>query len=276
MLQGHIASLVGALEALAFRLPNHVIPVQIMSIERRNFPQFFITAAGPCPYLPGKMERKVFTHLVGPDSKSLNSQLSQGGFRRSQNIAYRPACDSCSACVSVRVPVQSFNWSKGFLRNLKRNSDVTSQVVAAKATSEHYSLFRTYIDHRHGDGGMADMTVLDFAAMVDETMVDSRIVEYRVPTEYNPDGELIAAVLVDLLHDGVSLIYSFYDPELENRSLGTYVILDMIRRATRMGLSHVYLGFWINQSHKMRYKSRFLPQERLGPEGWKLIHTNAS
>lgn len=241
-----------------------------MSIERRNFPQFFITAAGPCPYLPGKMERKVFTHLVGHDSKNLNSQLSQGGFRRSQNIAYRPACDGCSSCVSIRVPVQSFNWSKGFRRTLKRNADMSSTIVPARATSEHYSLFRTYIDHRHSEGGMADMTVLDFAAMVDDTLVDSRIVEYRIPTEYKPDGELVAAVLVDLLNDGVSLIYSFYDPELEQRSLGTFIILDMIRRTARLALPYVYLGFWIRESHKMQYKARFLPQERLSPDGWTL------
>jgi leucyl-tRNA---protein transferase len=242
-----------------------------MSIERRNFPQFFITAAGPCPYLPGRHERKVFTHLVGPDAKSLNSQLSQGGFRRSQNIAYRPACDGCNACVSVRVPVQLFDWSKGFQRNLKRNADVSSAVVPAQAKSEHYSLFRSYIDHRHNEGGMSDMTVLDFAAMVDDTSVDSRIVEYRLPTAYEPNGELVAAVLVDVLNDGVSLIYSFYAPEFDKRSLGTFVILDTICRAHRMGLPYVYLGFYINESHKMRYKGRFLPQERLTPNGWTLF-----
>jgi leucyl-tRNA---protein transferase len=241
-----------------------------MSIERRNFPQFFITAAGPCPYLPGKMERKVFTHLVGPDAKNLNSQLSQGGFRRSQNIAYRPACDGCGSCVSIRVPVQSFDWRRSFRRTLKRNEDMASSVVPARATSEHYSLFRTYIDHRHGEGGMADMTVLDFAAMVDDTLVDSRIIEYRLPTAYKPEGELVAAVLVDLLNDGVSLIYSFYDPELETRSLGTFIILDMIRRTARLALPYVYLGFWIRDSHKMQYKARFLPQERLSPDGWVL------
>jgi leucyl-tRNA---protein transferase len=242
-----------------------------MSIDRRNFPQFFITAAGPCPYLPGKRERKVFTHLVGQDAKRLNTQLSQGGFRRSQNIAYRPACDGCNACVSVRVPVKGFDWTQSFKRILKRNADITSTVVSAKATSEHYSLFRTYIDHRHGEGGMADMSVLDFAAMVDDTLVDSRIVEYRIATEYEPKGELIAAVLVDLLDDGVSLIYSFYDPALAQRSLGTFIILDMIRRTDRMALPNTYLGFWINQSNKMRYKGRFLPQERLGAEGWQLV-----
>jgi arginyl-tRNA--protein-N-Asp/Glu arginylyltransferase len=242
-----------------------------MSLERRNFPQFFITASSPCPYLPGRHERKVFTHLVGPDARHLNTQLSQGGFRRSQNIAYRPACDRCSACVSVRVPVKSFDLSRSFRRVLNVNEDMTAEVKSAKATSEQYSLFRTYIDHRHGEGGMADMTVLDFSAMVDDTLVDSRIVEYRVPTAYAPGGELIAAVLIDLLGDGLSMIYSFYDPELAARSLGTFIILDTIRRAERMGLPYAYLGFWVNGSRKMEYKARFLPQERLGPDGWQLV-----
>lgn len=242
-----------------------------MSIERRNFPQFFITASSPCPYLPGRHERKVFTHLVGQDARHLNTHLSQSGFRRSQNIAYRPACDRCSACVSVRVPVKSFDWSRGFRRVLRANEDIAPNVRPAKATSEQYSLFRTYIDHRHGEGGMADMTVLDFAAMVDDTLVDSRVVEYRIPAEYSPDGELIAAVLIDLLGDGLSMIYSFYDPELTNRSLGTFIILDTIRRAERMGLPYAYLGFWVNGSSKMAYKARFLPQERLGPDGWQLV-----
>jgi leucyl-tRNA---protein transferase len=244
-----------------------------MSIERRNFPQFFITAPSPCPYLPGRLERKVFTHLVGPDARHLNTNLSQTGFRRSQNIAYRPACDGCGACSSTRVPVKSFNWSKGFRRILRQNEDVRSTVIPAKATSELYSLFRTYIDDRHSEGGMAEMSVLDFAAMVDDTLVDSRIVEYRLPTEYQPEGELIAAVLIDLLGDGVSLIYSFYEPAMASRSLGSFVILDMIRRAERMGLPYAYLGFFVAGSPKMTYKARFMPQERLTPDGWKL-HRN--
>lgn len=242
-----------------------------MSVERRNFPQFFITAPSPCPYVPGRLERKVFTHLVGPDSRQLNTQLSQGGFRRSQNIAYRPACDGCKSCVSVRVPVKSFDWTKSFRRVLRANTDVTTEIKSAKATSEHYSLFRTYIDSRHAEGGMADMAVLDFAAMVDDTLVDSRIVEFRLPTEYQPDGELIAAALVDILGDGISMIYSFYDPVFAERSLGTQMILNTIQRADRMDLPYVYLGFWVNESHKMNYKARFLPQERLGTNGWSLV-----
>jgi arginyl-tRNA--protein-N-Asp/Glu arginylyltransferase len=241
-----------------------------LSIERRNFPQFFITAPTPCPYLPGRVERKVFTHLVGHDARSLNTQLSQGGFRRSQNIAYRPACDGCAACVSVRVPVNTFQPNRSFRRTLRENGDLDSVVAKSQATSEQYSLFRSYIDSRHGDGGMADMTVLDFSAMVDDNFVDSRLVEYRLRGEDGKPGDLLGAVLIDILGDGISMIYSFYDPDQQRRSLGTYMILDNIARVKRLGLPYLYLGYWVRGSRKMDYKSRFLPQERLTAEGWIL------
>ena len=245
-----------------------------MSIERRNFPQFFITAPSPCPYLPGRVERKVFTHLVGHDARSLNTQLSQGGFRRSQNIAYRPACDGCASCVSVRVPVNSFSPNRGFRRTLKANADVDATVVKSEAKHEHYSVFRSYIDSRHADGGMADMTVLDFSAMVDDNFVDSRLVEYRI-REGEDAGRLIAAVLIDILGDGISMIYSFYDPDEAARSLGTFMILDNIARVKRLGLPYLYLGYWVNGSRKMDYKARFMPQERLTAEGWTLYRGEA-
>jgi leucyl-tRNA---protein transferase len=239
-----------------------------LSIERRNFPQFFITAPAPCPYLPGRLERKVFTHLVGQDAKSLNTQLSHGGFRRSQNIAYRPACDGCHACISTRVPVNSFRWTASFERVWRRNADVTAQRVRAKATSQHYALFRDYIEARHGDGGMTEMNVLDFSAMVDETFVESHMTEYRLAEE----NTLVGTVLADTLDDGLSLIYSFYDPDMKKRSLGTFIVLDQILRARALGLSYAYLGYWVNGSPKMGYKSRFLPQERLTPDGWMLVN----
>jgi len=213
----------------------------------------------------------VFTHLVGHEARSLNTQLSQGGFRRSQNIAYRPACEACTACVSVRVPVNTFDWTRSFRRNLRINRDLVAGVVKSKASSEHYALFRAYIDSRHGDGGMADMTVLDFAAMVDENFVDSRLVEYRVRTGENGPEPLAAAVLVDILGDGMSMIYSFYDPEQARRGLGTFMILDNLARVKRLGLPYLYLGYWVKGSRKMDYKSRFLPQERLTPDGWQLF-----
>ncbi len=241
-----------------------------MTIERRNFPQFFITAPTPCPYLPNRVERKVFTHLVGRDARLLNTQLSQGGFRRSQNIAYRPACEACAACVSVRVPVASFDPGRSFRRVIGRNADLVTRVIKPRATSEHYTLFRSYIDTRHGGGGMADMSVLDFAAMMNDNYVDNRLVEYRLRPAGDGPGQLLGAALVDLLGDGISMIYSFYDPEIAGRSLGTFMILDNITRARKLSLPYLYLGYWVKGSQKMEYKSRFMPQQRLTSEGWAL------
>jgi arginine-tRNA-protein transferase len=240
-----------------------------LSIERRQFPQFFITAAAPCPYLPEREERKVFTHLIGPEAGALNNMLSQAGFRRSQNIAYRPACENCTACISIRVPVQQFRPNRAMRKTQKRNQDITSRLVEGKATSEHYSLFRQYIDYRHWDGGMADMSVLDFQSMIDETYVDTRIAEFR------RGDELIAAALVDLLDDGISMIYSFYEIELAERSLGTFMILAMMDMARLMDLPYVYLGYWVEGSEKMDYKSKFIPQERLTKDGWRFFDPKA-
>ena len=211
------------------------------------------------------MERKVFTHLIGPDARQLNDMLSQGGFRRSQNIAYRPACEGCAACVSVRVPVAQFKPDRTMRKTIKRNADLRIELVRAKATSEHYSLFRHYIDSRHWDGGMADMSVLDFQAMVDESFVDSHIAEFRL------GDELMGAALVDVLDDGISMIYSFYETDCPERSLGTAMILGMIGKAREIDLPYVYLGYWVEGSEKMAYKARFLPQERLTRDGWQLF-----
>ena len=236
-------------------------------------PQFYLTAPANCPYLPGKQERKVFTHLVGSRAPMLNDVLTQGGFRRSQNIAYRPACDGCRACVSVRVKTDGFEWSRGFRRSLKANADLVGNEIAAAPTSEQYSLFRHYLDARHSDGGMADMTVLDYAMMIEDTHVDTMVVEYR---RRGPDtgftgrgaGPLLAVSLTDILSDGLSMVYSFYDPEAAERGLGTFMILDHIKRAAARGLPFVYLGYWVEGSRKMDYKRRFVPQEHLGPQGW--------
>jgi arginine-tRNA-protein transferase len=239
----------------------------------RDTPQFYLTAPSPCPYLPGKEERKVFTHLVGERAGDLNDVLTHGGFRRSQSIAYRPACEGCKACVSVRVIVNDFRPSRGMRRILDRNADIVGEMRNATPTSEQYAVFRAYLDSRHRDGGMADMTVLDYAMMVEDSHVETRIIEYR---RRGPDtaitgrgtGPLIAVALSDILNDGLSMVYSFYDPALDVRSLGTFMILDHIERARTLGLPYVYLGYWVSGSRKMEYKRRFLPQERLLPDKW--------
>jgi leucyl-tRNA---protein transferase len=240
--------------------------------EPRDAPQFYLTAASPCPYLPNRQERKVFTHLIGRRAVTLNDQLTQSGFRRSQTIAYRPACEHCRACVSVRIKTGEFRSSRNFRRILELNRDIAGSVTRPEPTSDQYSLFRRYLDARHSDGGMADMTVIDYATMIEDSHVESRLVEYR-PSEKNADGErpLVAACLTDLLADGLSMVYSFYEPGQQQRSFGTYMILDHIERARRLGLPHVYLGYWVAGYRKMAYKARFLPQERLGMNGWERV-----
>ncbi|MFC7400149.1 arginyltransferase [Chelatococcus sp. GCM10030263] len=247
-----------------------------MTTQPRDTPQFYLTAPSPCPYLPGREERKVFTHLVGRRAAEINDILTQGGFRRSQTIAYRPACEACRSCISVRVVVNAFKPSRSFRRILSRNSDLVGEIRNPTPTSEQYSLFRNYLDARHSDGGMVDMTVLDYAMMVEDSHVTTRIVEYR---PRGPDsritgrgsGELRAVVLTDILADGLSMVYSFYDPAAYDRSLGSFVILDHIAKARELGLPYVYLGYWVEGSHKMDYKTRFRPQERLMPQGWMRV-----
>jgi arginyl-tRNA--protein-N-Asp/Glu arginylyltransferase len=244
--------------------------------HRSETPQFYLTAPAPCPYLAGKAERKVFTHLVGERAGALNDILTQGGFRRSQNIAYRPACEACRACISVRCIVDAFETKGSFRRVKKRNADIVGAPTTASPTSEQYSLFRAYLDSRHAEGGMADMSVLDYAMMVGDSYVDTRVFEYRFrgpDTAINGRGEgpLIAAALTDVLADGLSMVYSFFDPDYADRSLGTFMILDHIQRARRMGLPYLYLGYWVEGSRKMGYKRRFTPQEHLGPRGWERV-----
>jgi leucyl-tRNA---protein transferase len=246
-----------------------------MTHQPSSTPQFFLTAPQPCPYLPHRFERKVFTHLIGQRASELNDLLTQGGFRRSQNIAYRPACETCRACVSVRVLVQEFQRSENMQRIWRKNSDLVGKEYKAEPSSEQYALFRTYLDARHGDGGMADMSVMDYAMMVEDTHVRTKVIEYRLR---GPDsfltgagaGELIAVALTDTMADGLSMVYSFYNPELEKRSIGTFLILDHIERTRLAGQPHVYLGYWVDGSRKMEYKTRFFPQEHLGPTGWAL------
>ena len=247
-----------------------------MTSQPRDAPQFYLTSPSTCPYLPGKEERKVFTHIVGRRGRELNEILTQGGFRRSQTIAYRPACDTCRACVSVRVLVDEFEPSGNLKRVLKDNADLIGQALPNRPSSEQYSLFRRYVDLRHADGGMADMSVLDYSMMVEDSHVDTKVIEYRrrgidSGITGKGSGDLIAVSLTDEMSDGLSMVYSFYEPEQHDRSLGTFMILDHIRRAKAMGLPYLYLGYWVDGSKKMAYKARFLPQERLGPKGWDRV-----
>ncbi len=233
--------------------------------------RFFLTAPSPCPYLPGRNERKVFAHLPLTDGPTVNDTLTEVGFRRSQNIAYRPACDGCDACVSVRIPVDGYPFARSERRVLERNGDISRHLVEAEATLEQFELLRRYLVVRHAEGGMADMIWADYVAMVEDTAVRTHLIEYRLPSDDRGPGELIACALVDILKDGLSLVYSFYDPKLSRRSLGSFVILDHVRQAQGAGVPYVYLGYWVAGSIKMAYKARFNPLEVLRPGGWRLL-----
>lgn len=245
-----------------------------MTEQQKQFPEFYVTSAQPCPYLPGRLERKLFTHLTHDKALGMIDNLLKGGFRRSQNIAYMPYCDGCQACVSVRILVDEFQPARSMRRTLSRNRDLASRRINALPTSEQYNLFRSYIDARHSNGGMAEMSVLDYAMMVEDSVIKTFLTEYRAKPD-NPLDQasmeawpLTAVALCDRLSDGISMVYSFYDPSTEDRSLGTYMILEHVEYARRLGLPYLYLGYWIDGSRKMSYKTRFQPQEHLRANGW--------
>ncbi len=243
-----------------------------MTELKSNFPQFYLTSSQPCPYISGKIERKLFTHLTCDKSDAFIDALLRGGFRRSQNIAYMPYCEACSACVPVRINVEDFILRRSFRRIMRtnRNLDVTRR--PSTPTSEQYGLFRAYIDSRHSDGGMVDMSGLDYAMMVEDSLVDTFVSEYRWARGGDDDSgnpaPLIAVALCDRLSDGISMVYSFFEPGMPERSLGSYMILEHIEYAHALGLPYVYLGYWIKGSRKMGYKTRFQPQEHLTSDGW--------
>ncbi|MTD99233.1 MULTISPECIES: arginyltransferase [Paracoccus] len=239
-------------------------------------PQFYVTAPQPCPYLHGRAERKLFTALHGDNAAELNNALSRQGFRRSQNVLYRPSCESCVACMSARIRVADFQPSRTQRRLMRRNAGLKRLATSAWATEEQFELFRRYLDSRHADGGMADMDIFEFAAMIEETPVKTRVIEYRCsgdrPERLAPGDDFLAAVcLTDVLDDGLSLVYSFYHPVLQPASLGTYLILDHIEIARAAKLPYIYLGYWVPGSRKMDYKARFSALEIYKGGVWQPI-----
>lgn len=237
-----------------------------------RFPRFFVTSPAPCPYLPGRSERKVFTELKGPHADQLNEALGRIGFRRSQTVAYRPSCLDCQSCVSVRVVAGKFRYSATQKRDLKRNDDLIVTECRPWATDEQFELLAKYLGERHPDGGMSAMDELDYADMVEHTPVSTVVTEYREPGAGGRPGALVGACLTDRQGDGLSMIYSFYVPDHETRAgLGNFIILDHIRRAAAEGLPYVYLGYWVEGSPRMHYKVRYRPLERLTREGWQLM-----
>ena len=241
-----------------------------MTDQSFKFPRFFVTAPSPCPYVPGRFERKVFTELKRGDALEMNEALARIGFRRSQNIVYRPSCDHCTACISVRVAARQFTPSASQKRLLKRHADLEVAACEPWSTEEQFDLLQAYVGARHPRGGMAMMDAYDFADMIEQTPVDTVVVEYREPSVDGKLGRLVGACLTDKQSDGLSMVYSFYRPdEKGRRGLGNFIILDHIVRSGRAGLPYVYLGYWIEGCERMEYKTRFAPVEMLTPQGWR-------
>lgn len=233
-------------------------------------PQFYVTAPQACPYLDGRLERKLFTSLQGEHAQKLNDTLSKQGFRRSQNVLYRPSCAECSACLSARIRVADFQPSRTQKKLLKRNADLRRNATSPWATEDQYALFRRYLDTRHADGGMADMDIFEFAAMIEETPIRSRVIEYTRPAQPGEGSRQLAAVsLTDVFDDGLSMVYSFYDPAMQARSLGAYLILDHVEIAREAGLPYVYLGYWVPGSRKMGYKAGYSALEIYKAGAWQ-------
>lgn len=238
-----------------------------MSYKPPRRPQFYYTTAPlPCPYVAGRTERKIVTELSGADAEALHDRLSRAGFRRSHNIAYAPVCPGCASCVPIRIDIAAFAPSRALRRIMKLNARVEGFEVPPRATPEQFALFQRYQTARHGDGDMATMGFYDYRAMVEDTPIETMVIEFR-----DPDDRLIGACLADRLSDGLSAVYSYFDPALAARSLGTWAILWLVERARQLDLPFVYLGYWVPESRKMSYKARFKGSEILSGGMWRTL-----
>jgi len=238
--------------------------MSVIETRKAGLLHFFRSGPTPCPYLPGRIERKLFTRIGEDDIAHFNGRLTEAGFRRSHDIVYRPVCPACQACLPVRIPVGRLTWTRSLKRVWRRNDDLRIERRDAAATAEHFALFERYQSARHGESEMARMSFADYAAMVEEGASTAALFDAR-----DREGRLIGTMLTDEIENGYSAVYSFFEPHPADRSLGTFLILALVEEARLRGLGHVYLGYWIKASPKMAYKARFRPLEILGPQGWR-------
>ncbi|MBI1216603.1 MAG: arginyltransferase [Alphaproteobacteria bacterium] len=228
----------------------------------RGYLNLYQTHEAPCPYLPGRREKKIFTMLERETAGPLATLLTASGFRRNQGMFYRQNCADCAACLAVRLKVPDFTPDRQMRRALKRNEDLVFEIIPAKASQSLYAVFRDYLAARHSDGGMAEMFYGEFTQMVEDYPDDTRLLVCRA------GEEVMGAMLFDDLADGASAVYSFFRPEEDKRSLGTWMILKLIEYTAATKRPHLYLGFWIRQSRKMAYKAKFQPLQVLVDRQW--------
>ena len=221
----------------------------------------------PCPYLANRTEQQLFTELCGNTAQEKFEALSRGGFRRSHQVIYRPACPACNACTPVRIRTHDFKLTRAWLRIINKNSELLVENVGKNPTDEQYGLFQRYVTTRHSDGDMTNMSRRDYGSMILTSPVDTSIIEFRTT-----DKSLVAGCLIDHLSDGYSAVYSFFEPNSRHQSLGSYIVLWLVQQAKLYGLDHIYLGYLVKGCSQMAYKERFGPLEAFGADGWTLIN----
>ncbi len=227
--------------------------------------QFYLTAAYPCSYLQGRLARSQVATPASLVDTPVFSELARIGFRRSGSYVYRPRCDSCRACVPVRVPVSDFTPNRSQRRCLERNSDLSLGLKPLVFDETHYRLYARYQARRHAGGGMDQDDREQYRNFLLVSRVDSALAEFSL------DGEVVMVGLIDRLMDGLSAVYTFYDPDLPRRSLGVYGVLTQVQLALRMGLPYLYLGYWIAESAKMVYKRNYRPLEGYVGGQWQRL-----
>ena len=235
---------------------------QSLTTDRLDF--MFATRPLPCPYLPGKTERKIVMALADKGADHEYKRLVAAGYRRSGAIVYRHACPSCRACVPVRLPIADFTPSKSLRRVASSNKDLDNRILLPKVRADHFDLFTRYQDGRHSGGEMANMDFAEYRALVEDSPATTHLAEFR-----DPSGALLAVCLFDELADSLSAVYTFFEPSLNKRSLGSFMILWLIKHCLETGKSDLYLGFWIEKCAKMAYKARFRPLEMLDRGEWR-------